>query len=161
TTSDDGGKTWKEVLTVDPDGDGPVRAFDPELWVSPDGRLFHFWAQMDKSRRDSRLGVWCIETTDPEAAEPRWTQPRRIGDGVMMCKPLALSTGEWALPISLWREHDKSAQMVVSTDRGKTWTVRGGCNVPVDARQFDEHMLVERKDSSLWMLVRTKNGIGE
>jgi len=79
----------------------------------------------------------------------------------MMCKPIALSTGEWALPISLWREHDKSAQIVVSTDAGKTWAVRGACHVPKDDRQFDEHMLVERKDGSLWMLVRTKYGIGE
>jgi hypothetical protein len=58
TTSGDGGMTWKEALTIDPDGDGPVRAFDPELWVSPDGRLFHFWAQMDKGQRDAKLGVW-------------------------------------------------------------------------------------------------------
>ena len=56
----------------------------------------------------------------------------------MMCKPLVLSSGDWVLPISKWREHDNSAQMVVSTDNGKTWTVRGGCNVPVEARQFDE-----------------------
>lgn len=161
STSGDGGKTWKEVLTVDPDGDGPVRAFDPELWVSPDGRLFFFWAQMDKGVRDSRLGVWCVETADPNATQPRWSPPRRIGDGVMMCKPLTLSSGEWVLPISKWREHDNSAQMVVSSDKGKTWTVRGGCNVPVEARQFDEHMFVERADGSLWLLARTRYGIGE
>lgn len=160
-TSGDGGMAWKEILTIDPDGDGPVRAFDPELWVLPNGHLFFFWAQMDKSRRDGRLGVWCIETTEPDAAQPNWSQPRRIGDGVMMCKPLTLSTGEWVLPISTWREHDNSAQMVISTDEGKTWMVRGGCNVPVDARQYDEHMFIERRDGSLWLLVRTKYGIGE
>jgi hypothetical protein len=33
--------------------------------------------------------------------------------------------------------------------------------VPVAARQFDEHMIVERRDGSLWLLVRTKYGIGE
>ncbi len=116
---------------------------------------------MDESQRDARLGVWCIETTEPDAARPKWSQPRRIGDGVMMCKPLALSTGEWVLPISRWREHDNSAQMVVSSDRGKTWAVRGGCNVPIEARQFDEHMIVERHDGSLWLLARTNYGIGE
>ena len=161
STSGDGGTTWQEVLTVDPDGEGPVRAFDPELWMSPDGRLFFFWAQMDRSRRDPDLGVWCAETATPDQPQPTWSAPRRIGNGVMMCKPVVLSTGEWALPISLWREHDTSAQIVVSTDNGKTWSVRGGCNVPADARQFDEHMIVERKDGSLWMLVRTKYGIGE
>jgi predicted neuraminidase len=161
STSGDDGKTWNEVLVVDPDAAGPVRSFDPELWVSPDRRLFFFWAQMEKGRRDAQLGVWCIETSEPDAAQPTWSQPRRIGDGVMMCKPLALASGEWVLPISKWKEHDNSAQMIVSADQGKTWSLRGGCNVPKDVRQFDEHMFVERKDGSLWLLVRTTYGIGE
>jgi hypothetical protein len=161
STSSDDGRTWTEVLTVDPDASGPVRSFDPELWMSPDGRLFFFWAQMEKGRRDVELGVWCIETSEPDAAQPTWSKPRRIGDGVMMCKPLTLSSGEWVLPISRWREHDESAQMIVSNDRGKTWTLRGACNVPKDARQFDEHMFVERKDGSLLLPVRTTYGIGD
>jgi hypothetical protein len=161
STSGDEGKTWSELLVVDPDAGGPVRSFDPELWASPDGRLFFFWAQMEKGRRDAELGVWCIETSEPDAAQPTWSKPRRLGDGVMMCKPLALSSGEWVLPISRWREHDESAQCMVSTDSGRTWTRRGGCNVPKDVRQFDEHMFVERRDSSLWLLVRTTYGIGE
>jgi len=161
STSGDGGATWQEVLTVDPDGGGPVRTFDPELWVSPDGRLFFFWAQMEKGRRDTELGVWCIETAAPDDARPAWSQARRIGDGVMMCKPIVLSSGEWVLPVSRWKEHDESAQCVVSADAGKTWTRRGGCNVPPDVRQFDEHMFVERKDGSLWLLARTTYGIGD
>lgn len=161
STSGDDGKTWTEALTIDPDAGGPVRSFDPQVWVSPDGRLFFFWAQMEKGRRDSELGVWCIETSEPDAEKPKWTPPRRIGDGVMMCKPLVLSSGEWALPISKWKEHDESAQLIVSTDSGKTWTRRGGCNVPKDVRQFDEHMFIERRDGSLWLLVRTTYGMGE
>jgi hypothetical protein len=161
STSGDGGATWTEVLTVDPDAAGPIRSFDPEVWVSPDGRLFFSWSHMDKSRHDAELGVWCIETSEPNAATPAWSKPRRINDGVMMCKPLVLSSSEWVLPISTWREHDNSAQMIVSADAGKTWSLRGGCNVPVADRQFDEHMFIERKDSSLWLLVRTKYGIGE
>jgi hypothetical protein len=50
---------------------------------------------------------------------------------------------------------------VVSDDEGFTWTVRGAANVPKEVRSFDEHMIVERMDGSLWMLVRTKYGIGE
>jgi len=161
STSADDGATWQEVLTVDPDGGGPVRAFDPELWVSPDGRLFFFWAQMEKGRRDTELGVWCIETAAPDDPRPDWSPPRRIGDGVMMCKPIVLSSGEWVLPISRWKEHDESAQCVVSIDAGVTWRRRGGCNVPADARNYDEHMFVERKDGSLWLLVRTTYGIGQ
>ena len=160
STSGDNGATWQEVLTVDPDAGGPVRAFDPELWVSPDGRLFFFWAQMERGRRNPGHGVWCIETSEPDAAQPGWSQPRRIGDGVMMCKPVALSTSDWVLPISQWGQ-EESAQFVVSADAGKTWNLRGGCHVPKDVREADEHMFVERTDGSLWLLVRTKYGIGE
>ena len=163
STSGDNGTTWSEVLTVDPDGIGPVRSFDPELWVSPDGRMFLFWAQ----RRNSiKPEVWCAETTQPDAAQPKWSKPRRVGEGVMMCKPLVLSSGEWGLPISQWESNgwsigENSPQLVVSTDAGKTWSLRGSCNVPKDARDADEHMFVERTDGSLRLLVRTRYGIGE
>jgi formylglycine-generating enzyme required for sulfatase activity len=162
-TSGDNGTTWSEVLTVDPDGSGPVRSFDPELWVSPDGRLFLFWAQR---RNAVKPEVWCVETTQPDVGQPAWSRPRRISEGVMMCKPVVLSSGEWGLPISQWGSNgwsvgDNSAQLVVSSDAGKTWSLRGSCNVPEDAREADEHMVVERTDRSLWMLVRTRYGIGE
>ncbi|MEY4686478.1 MAG: hypothetical protein RIR76_501 [Verrucomicrobiota bacterium] len=160
STSGDGGATWKEVLVVDPDGGGPVRTFDPELWQAPDGRLFVFWAQA-AGHDGAVAGVWCVSTDTPDAAQPKWSAPRRLTDGIMMCKPLVLSTGEWVLPASTWRATDRSARMVVSTDRGQSWAIRGSANVPVEARQFDEHMFIERRDGSLWLLVRTKYGIGE
>jgi hypothetical protein len=161
STSDDGGETWIEMLTVDPDAAGPVRSFDPELWLTPDQTLFFFWAQMEKGRRDAELGVWCMETSQPDAGSPIWSEPRRLGDGVMMCKPLTLSSGEWALPISRWREHDDSAQLIVSADAGRTWGLRGACNVPKADREFDEHMFIERRDGTMWLLARTHYGIGE
>lgn len=160
STSADGGATWKEVLIVDPDGSGPVRAYDPELWMAPDGKLFVFWAQA-VGHGGSIAGVWCVSTTDPDSENPTWSKPQRLTDGIMMCKPVVLSTGEWVLPASTWRKTDQSARMIVSTDQGKTWGLRGACNVPVKDREFDEHMFIERGDGSLWLLVRTKYGIGE
>lgn len=160
STSGDGGATWKEVLVVDPDEGGPVRAYDPELWIAPDGKLRLVWAQAVGHIGDI-AGVWFLEIEDPEAETPTFGKPKRITDGVMMCKPLVLSSGEWALPASTWRATDESARMIVSADQGKTWSRRGGCNVPKNVRAFDEHMFVERPDKSIWLLVRTKYGIGE
>jgi predicted neuraminidase len=97
----------------------------------------------------------------------------------MMNKPTALSTGEWLLPAAVWERpagertppryrHDlgplRRANVVVSTDQGRTWSVRGGARVA--ERVFDEHIVVERRDGglhaySLWMWVRTAYGIGE
>ncbi|MFN4259608.1 MAG: sialidase family protein [Gemmataceae bacterium] len=160
-TSGDNGRTWStEKLVIDPDGEGPVRAFDPQAWLDPDGRMWVFWAQA-VGHTATVGGVWAITTDNPDDENARWSPPRRLTDGVMMGKPIVLSTGEWCLPASTWRQTDHSAKMVVSTDKGKTWQVHGSCNVPKEVRAYDEHMIVERKDKSLWMLARTKYGIGE
>ena len=160
STSGDHGKTWIESHIVDPDAEGPVRAFDPELWIDPDGRLWSFWAQTI-GHNGTVAGVWAMTTDNPDASHPKWSKPRRLTDGIMMCKPTILSSGEWILPASTWRHTDNSAKVVVSTDRGRTWYVRGACNVPREFRNADEHMIIERNDISLWMLIRTNYGIGE
>lgn len=157
-TSPDSGKSWNELLYID--CENPVRCFDPEIWLDPQGRLWAFWAQTI-GHNGSEAGVWAMTTDTPEKDTPVWSEPRRLTDGIMMCKPSVLSSGEWIMPASTWKETDNSARAVVSTDRGMTWSLRGACNVPEEDREFDEHMIVEKEDNSLWMLVRTKYGIAE
>lgn len=160
STSEDGGKTWIENFIIDPDGEGPIRAYDPELWIDPDGRLWSFWAQTI-GHDGTIAGVWAMTKENPDIGDSNWSRPMRLTDGIMMCKPTVLSSGEWILPASTWRDTDNSARVVVSIDKGKTFSIRGACDVPKEARNYDEHMIVERKDKSLWMLIRTKYGIGE
>ncbi|MDX9881458.1 MAG: sialidase family protein [Prolixibacteraceae bacterium] len=159
-TSGDKGNRWEEVLIIDPDRKGPVRAFDPEIWIDPDGKLWFFWAQTI-GHDGSVAGVWAITTNNPDTKDPDWSEPRRLTNGIMMCKPVVLSGGEWVLPVSTWRLTDYSAKVIMSKDKGISWHEQGAVNVPREDREFDEHMIVEKKDGSLWMLVRTKYGIGE
>lgn len=164
-TSGDNGQTWEEVLVIDSDEQGPVRAFDPEVWIDPAGKLWIFWSQsidkeMDKHYNGINTGVWTLTVDDPENSNPSWPKPKRIIDGIMMCKPIVLATGEWVLPVSTWQIND-GAKAVVSVDSGESWQVRGAVDVPELFRNADEHMIVEKKDGTLWMLVRTKYGIGE
>ncbi len=148
-------------LVIDPDGEGPVRAYDPCLWHDPAGRLWLFWAQGYEGHSDERAGVWAMTTEQSDAAAPAWSVPRRICDGIMMNKPTVLSTGEWLLPVARWRQ-DGSAQAIASPDAGTRFSLIGAANVPVAAdRNCDEHMIVELADGRLWMLVRTIYGIGE
>jgi len=156
-TSGDDGETWSGLKTViDPDVDGPCRAFDPCLWTDPNGCLWFFWAQ-----RDRDVHLWAMTTDNADDEDPIWSPPRPVCRGIMMCKPTVLSTGEWLLPVALWRETG-SATVVCSKDRGKTWQTIGRANVPNEKdRNCDEHMIVERADGSLWLLVRTMYGIGE
>lgn len=165
STSADNGSTWQEVLVVDPDGPGILRAFDPEIWVDPQGRLWLFWAQAVELGIDAH--TWAIVSENPEAENPEWTKARILTPGVMMCKPTVLSDGTWLLPASDWegrrlKTPDAATSGVwASTDQGATFSFRGAALVPVEQRTFDEQMVVERKDGSLWMLVRTRYGIGE
>jgi len=158
TRGSDDSASWSGVkLIINPDGEGPERAFDPCLWHDPLGRLWLFWAQ----EGGSRSGLWSITTKDSGLERPSWSPPRRISAGVMMNKPLVLSTGEWLLPVAAW-EGKHSAGVFRSTDQGATWERLGAARVPEKVyRSADEHMIVERKDGILWMLVRTVYGLGE
>ncbi|RRJ95681.1 exo-alpha-sialidase [Opitutaceae bacterium TAV4] len=166
-TSDDDGLTWTEPLAVI-DPPGRVRAADPVLWIDPQNRLWWFWLQSE-NRWDGRGGVWAVVTENPESAAPSWSAPRRICDGVMMNKPTVLTSGEWLLPVTIWeyhktrhpavRDEDRPPHVVASDDQGLTWKRRGGVSMPDPS--CDEHMIVERRDGSLWMLARMKSGIGE
>jgi hypothetical protein len=144
---------------VDPDQGGPRRAFDPQVWIAPDGKLRWFWADRIGADHDNDQ-LWVLEWATPEAEQSFWAKPVYVGKGVMMGKPMTLSTGEWVMPVCTWYT-EKSSEMVVSNDMGKTWTVRGGATMPKEARVFDEHMFVERKNGDLWVLARTHFGISE
>ena len=157
-TSGDGGRTWKEVLAIDPDGRGPAKAFDPQAWVDPAGTLWISWSQ--RSVHEESCGLWCITSADAESDHPALSAPRRLGDGIMMNKPVVLAGGEWVLAASI-HGTDNSVRTVVSSDQGRTWGVRGTVHVPKEVRTPDEPMLIERQDRSLWMLVRTRYGIGQ
>jgi hypothetical protein len=162
-TSGDDGKTWSgPKLVVDPPG--TVRAFDPTLWLDPAGRLWLFWAQ-SYANPDHWCGVWAMTTREADREDASWTDPRWICDGIMMNKPTVLSTGEWLLPASVWREHGPKpipeklagANVVISRDQGETFATLG--RAQVDDPLFDEHSIIERRDGSLWMWIRVVSGI--
>ncbi|MCA9018436.1 MAG: exo-alpha-sialidase, partial [Planctomycetaceae bacterium] len=169
-TSGDDGKTWSgPKLVIDPPG--PVRAYDPAIWHDPSGRMWVFWAQSYRWW-DGRSGVWAITTDESDKENPKWSEPRRLCNGIMMNKPTVLANGDWLLPVAIWKQKAKDSiehrfdlpeecggNIFISKDKGKSFQLLGQTDVP--HRTFDEHMVVERKDNSLWTLVRTSYGIGE
>jgi len=178
-TSGDDGATWEETLIIQPVRF--VRAMDPCLWIDPEGRLWFFWAQ-SAGLRDARWGVWTMTADDAESASAKWSEPRRIANGIMLNKPTVASNGDWLLPVGLWRDsepdlgldgvdlspydpkdlvHDlgeeKGSNVFVSRDEGKTFEFLGQARAP--GTRVDEHMIVERKDGSLLMLIRNVGGM--
>ena len=76
--------------------------FDECLWIDPKGALHLYWAQ-SYGFMDGRIGVWESVCEDPDAPAPRFSAPRRLANGIMMNKPIVLSTGEWLFPIAIWK----------------------------------------------------------
>jgi hypothetical protein len=140
------------------------------LWTDPLGRLCLIFDQ-SMGMFDGRAGAWMAVCENPDDEQPAWASPRRIWHGVTLNKPTVLSNGEWMLPISLdqregfgpfqglFKELDplRGANVFVSTDQGQTWQRRGAVQVPYP--DWHEHMIVERRDGTLWMLIRTAKGI--
>lgn len=169
--SDDNGSTFQSCVTVVEHPDPECRIYDPNLWITPDKKLWMFYAQ-SRGFNDGRIGVWLTICNDPDASTLVWSTPRRIANGIMMNKPIITSKDEWLFPCSIWcdksgsipserhgLDNEQYSNIYVSTDKGKTITLRGHADVP--NRSFDENMIVEKNDSTLWMLVRTFDGIGE
>ncbi|TBL69105.1 sialidase family protein [Paenibacillus thalictri] len=175
--SNDDGETWSDPkLVIDPhDSSLPYerRTIVGTLWTDPQGRLWLFFDQA-LAHYDGRAGDWYTRCDNPDDVNPVWTTPQRIWHGMTLNKPVILSTGEWLLPISLWsRDKIKSpftdcypeldelrmANVFSSTDQGQTWSRKSGVVFPKS--DFDEHMIVERKNGTLWMMARTWDSIWE
>lgn len=156
--SDNDGNSWSDVkLMILPQK--YVRAMSPAIWIDPRGRLWVFWGQ-SFGGQDGRYGIFAAVTDDPDAENPTWSEPRRLGDGIMLNKPTVLSNGDWLLTSSVWKADD-SIHVYASTDEGRTFQLRGRANiVDPETRGPDEPMIVERKDGSLWMMVRVR-GMGQ
>ena len=182
-TSGDDGTLWHEKLLIR--ARRFVHTYDPCLWIDPRGCLWFFWAQ-SAGVQDGRMGVWAIVTESPDAETPVWTEPRRIANGVMLNKPTVLKNGDWLLCIGLWRDntnvpnvkfdpddlapytldmltHDlgeeRGSNVYRSTDEGEMFERIGQVRIP--GTRVDEHMIVERGDGSLWMLLRNTGGIAQ
>lgn len=170
-TSDNHGESFKSCTAVVEHPDPECRIYDPNLWMSPNHSLWMFYTQA-RGFNDGRSGVWLTICANPDSDTLIWSVPRRIANGIMMNKPVITSQNEWLFPCSIWcdtsgsipserhgLENEQFSNVYASTDEGKSITLRGHADIP--NRSFDENMIVEKQDGTLWMLVRTFDGIGE
>jgi hypothetical protein len=180
-TSGDKGETWsKPVLAVDIDG--PVRTNDPGIWTDPNGKVTLMFGQV-YGFWDGRGGLWTMTAENGDEEDTKWSNPVRLCDGYTKNKPFITKDGHWLYLIEHmgpkgWRGryakgapmdpaliHPKPelnhANVFVSEDQGKTLRFLGQSLIPEKDKTFQEHMIVEKKDGTLWMLGRTNDGVGE
>jgi predicted neuraminidase len=161
--STDEGRTWSPRRTVaDPSGD--TRAFDPTLWMAPDGGLWLIYNVANLSER--RHEVWVAVNPTPDDPNSEFGEARPLDLGVpyafRMNKLLVTSDGRKLLPVTWAREAPDGwfagpAQLngVAIWQDMDVWQVHGAVEAPHWAL---ENMVVERRDGSLWMLIRAGGG---
>lgn len=159
TSGDDGASWQRHPYTVDPPGD--TRAFDPTLWLAPDGALWLIVNLANLAEKQHQVAV----AINPAPDEPGSTfcAPRPLELGVpyafRMNKPTQTSWGELLLPVTWaraapdgWFAGPAQLQGAAIRAADDTWSLHGAVEAPHWAL---ENMIVERRDGSLWMLIRT------
>jgi hypothetical protein len=180
-TSGDKGENWSKPVVV-VDIDGPVRTNDPGIWTTPEGKVTLMWGQV-YGFWDGRGGYWAITAENGDDENTAWSKPVRLSDGYTKNKPFITKDGKWfyliehmgpysrrgrfanGAPMEPENIHLKPelnhANVFVSTDRGRTLNFFSQAKIPLEDKTYQEHMIVEKKDGTLWMLGRTKYGVGE
>ncbi len=159
----DDGETWKMVACADA-GD-EFRCYDAALWTDPLGRVWFIWSIMPS---------YCVVASlieDPDAETLQFTTPRYIGRDIMLNKPIVTKDDRWLFPIAVWAATSEAVKgyksdseprlacVYESLDHGETFRLIGGADA--DQRLYDEHMLLEKKDGSIELYMRTKYGIAK
>ena len=184
-TSGDDGKTWSDLKLVVDMPDSRIRICDPCLWIDPLGRLWFFWCQAYYEEIPNawmHCGVWAMMADNPDLADPVWSEPRRLCEGVMLNKPTVLTNGDWLFPVNLkkhlsgftgdyktetgeWMKASDvpSSIAVMTSKQGKDFSLRGAPQIidSADYTNTSEPMIAELRDGTLWMLIRMRYGMGE
>ena len=154
--SDDEGWNWSPpVAVVASDMKNEYIAIDIQLWLDPFNRMWMFITQRYLGEKwkitdTGHLALWAAVCEDPDAENPVWGKPQYITNGFLRTQPTVLSNGDWLLCAYNWC-HDHY-QYCRSSDQGRTWI---NCKaVKKQNPDFDETMILERKDGTLLMLAR-------
>lgn len=180
-TSGDRGETWsKPVLVVDIDG--PVRINDPGIWTDPNGNVTLMWGQV-YGFWDGRGGYWTMSAENGEDEHTVWSKPVRLSDGYTKNKPFITRDGKWFYLIEHFGPNNRRGRFAagaameaqysyflpqlhhsnvfISQDGGRSLSFLSQAKNPPHEQTFQEHMIVEKRDGTLWMLGRARYGIGE
>ncbi|MBQ6599402.1 MAG: exo-alpha-sialidase [Lentisphaeria bacterium] len=154
--SEDDGMNWSEPKLVIPSE--PEKGWlniDIELWLDPLGRMWLFYTQRRfgggmKITDPEHLALWAAVCDDPDADMLQWHEPRIVSRGFLRTQPTVLSNGDWVMCDYDWTSPKYHYSR--SSDQGKTW-IR--CEAGKKLKpNFDEGMILEKKDHSLLMLLR-------
>jgi hypothetical protein len=137
--------------------------------------VYGFW--------DGRGGYWTMTAENGDDENTRWSKPVRLSDGYTKNKPFITRDGTWLYLIEHFGAKTRRGRFArgqpmepeftfslpqlhhsnvfASSDQGGTLRFLSHARIPPANQTYQEHMLVEKRDGTLWMLGRAKYGIGE
>ena len=159
--SDDNGRSWSRPVLVIPSLEAEaICCIDIQLFIDPEYRMWIFWTQRDLHYAftdEKHLSTYAVVCENPDADVLILSEPRYIAPGFLRCQPTVLNDGRWLLCAYDFQEGNYHYSE--SCDKGVTWTRKDGA-LRCCPRNFDEPMILERRDGSLWFLARTAVGVG-
>ena len=159
--SDDGGKSWTELAVIDTqkstDKNKKSKVNDAQMWVDNDTNTLYVFYELSgvESNFEKNSAVWCFTIKNPDAAPAEWefSEHRYCFPGLLRNNITVLSDGTWIAAPNYYMD-GRFSVVYASTDKGNTWQERGKAYIP-QALNFDETVVTELSDGTLWMTVRT------
>ena len=158
--SDDNGKTWKEFGYVNSEKEGDpnkeTTVCDIQLWLDKEtNTLYGFYIMSSTlSPFEKSSAVWMFSVENPDADFSKWkvSEHKYLFPGLLRNNITVLSDGTWLAAPNNYLDERYTA-VYASTDKGKTWSLRGRAYIP-EAINYDETVVTELADGTLWMTVR-------
>jgi hypothetical protein len=167
--STDGGKSWRDERLIEHNPacqtgrPSFLRTKDGAIWIFYYG-FIHYSRDDKDSAAKAKSDLWAIRSTDEGKT---WGQRRTIWSGYTGATNGAIQTrtGRIVVPFSFMIQDPMRllSTVVYSDDNGETWRQSNsldfhGAGGAGDHSGALEPAVVERKDGTLWMLIRTTRG---
>ena len=107
---------------------------------------------------ERHLSTFAVICENPDADTLELSAPRFITPGFLRCQPTILRDGR--ILLCAYDVREGNFHYSESRDHGISWQRRAGARRCCD-RNFDEPMILERTDGTLWFLARSGAGVGE
>ena len=169
-TSGDDGYTWSKPVAVYDPGRQLLESSgggDPQLFMDENGTLWWFVHRFMKASGEFPRTCWGFYTRNPDSPDPKWEGPVFAGYGISLNKGVILSDGTWLHMIDPFNQTVTPDKPLMT--KGAHLYEFTGFDTPfehvghtfIKDTVFTEHMVVERKDKSLWMLARAAYGLAQ
>ena len=160
SVSDDNGKTWNEVAFINSkkanEAGKNTTVCDTQLWLDRDtNRLYIFYVMSSAlSKFEKSSAVWCATVDNPDAPVSEWkvSEHKYLFPGLLRNNITVLSDGRWLAAPNNYLD-ERFTSVYVSSDKGESWSLLSRAYIP-EAVNYDETVITELKDGTLWMTVR-------